>query len=245
MRESPKGYVLVTGASRGIGAGAALVLARSGFNLVLWARSGEELAATAEKCRTFGVDVRTAIVDVSKDASVRDAGSASIDNLPHLCGCVVNAGIGIWGTTAETSMDEWRSVMSTNLDGAFYTMKACLPLIEHSRGQIVMMGSDSGLFGYPGRIAYCASKSGLNGLVESLRREVRSKGVRVTNLTMSRVDTFFRAKRPGDRPSGLSIEEVGEAVGLIFSMPPRVEMRELQLSSINDTFGPFPEMSVS
>jgi NAD(P)-dependent dehydrogenase (short-subunit alcohol dehydrogenase family) len=242
MEGSAKGYVLVTGASRGIGAGAALELARRGFDLVLWARTGKELAETAEKCRAFGVDARAAIVDVSNEASVSEVGAASINDLQALRGCVVNAGIGIWGTVAETKPNAWRAVMSTNLDGAFYTMRACLPLVErHDCGQIVIMGSDSGRFGFAGRTAYCASKWGLNGLVESLRRETRSKGIRITNLTMSRVDTFFRTKQPGDRPSSLSVKEVGEVVGLVFSMPPRVEMRELQLSSINDSFGPYPE----
>lgn len=244
MEGSAKGYVLVTGASRGIGACAALELARSGFDLVLWARTDTDLAKTAESCRAFGVDARTAIVDVSNEASVNESGVASINDLHALRGCVVNAGIGIWGTVAETEPGEWRAVISTNLDGAFYTIKACLPLIErHDRGQVVIMGSDSGRFGFAGRAAYCASKWGLNGLVESLRRETRSKGIRITCLTMSRVDTFFRTKQPGDRPSSLSIQEVGEVVRLVFSMPARVEMRELQLSSINDTFGPYPEQN--
>ncbi|WFU25155.1 SDR family NAD(P)-dependent oxidoreductase [Bradyrhizobium sp. CB1717] len=242
--EEGEGYVLVTGASRGVGAGAALELARSGFDLVLWARTGGELAKTAERCRAFGVDARTAIVDVSNEASVNEAGAASLVDLDSLRGCVVNAGIGIWGTVTETKPDEWRAVMSTNLDGAFYTMKACLPLIErHDRGQIVIMGSDSGRFGFAGRAAYCASKWGLNGFVESLRRETRSSGIRITNLTMSRVDTFFRTKQPGDRPSSLSIQEISEVVRLVFLVPARVEMRELQLSSINDTFGPYPEQN--
>lgn len=236
--------ILITGASRGIGAGTAVALSKAGFDLVLWSRNESDLSETVTKCRGLGADVRSATVDVADSGSVMGAGATSLEGLEDLRGCVLNAGMGIWGNIWELSVEEWREVMSTNLDGAFFTLKVCLPLIErHRHGQIVAMGSDSGFYAHLKRAAYCASKWGLNGLVEAARRDSRAQGIRTTLLVMSRVDTHFRGKNPGDRPSGLSIAEVADAVCWIFKVPPRVEVRELHLCSITDSFGVFPECS--
>tara|TARA_R110002110_G_scaffold98919_1_gene253006 strand:- start:5710 stop:6450 length:741 start_codon:yes stop_codon:yes gene_type:complete len=236
------GAVLVTGASRGIGASVAKRLAKTGFDLVLWSRTGQQLVEVAEECRREKVDVITAEVDVSDSEAVFDSGVRSIELAGELRGLVLNAGIGIWGKVAELSVDDWRQVVSTNLDGAFYTLRACMPFLGKAAGaQIVTLGSDSSLYGYPTRSAYCASKSGLVGLVEALRRETRADGLRISNVILSRVDSYFRNKKPGARPQGLTTDEVAEAIEWIFSTKERLEVRELRLSALTETFGVLPE----
>lgn len=234
--------VLVTGASRGIGRATALALAAAGHDLVLWARTGADLAATATEARARGVDVRAAVVDVGDPAAVDGPGRASLDGLAALRAAVVNAGWGEWGALAETPPEQWRGIMATNLDGAFHSLQVALPLLlAHEHPQVVAMASDSSRFSYPQRAAYCASKAGFLSLMETLRHETRAQGLRVTNLLMSRVDTHFRGKQPGGRPSALSCEEVAGVVLTLLALPARVEVRELALSSITSTYGPYPE----
>src|SRR5262249_16221262 len=105
--------VLVTGASRGIGAGIASRLAGKGFNLVLWARTGSDLDAVASECRSHGVTVSTAAVDVSDPDSVASAGAAALDGVDALRGCVINAGAATFGKLSDFSTDEWRAVIGT------------------------------------------------------------------------------------------------------------------------------------
>jgi NAD(P)-dependent dehydrogenase (short-subunit alcohol dehydrogenase family) len=236
-------FVLVTGASRGIGRGAALELAAAGFDLILWARSGADLEEVAAECRAAGRRVEVARVDVSDPESIASAGGASLANLGGLRGLVLNAGIGIWNTLDEVSPDEWRQIIGTNLDGAFYTLKFAVPyLTRHPRAQIVAVISDSAAYAYAGRSAYCASKWGMRGLVEAVRREVRPHGVRVTQLLPSRVDTYFRGKTPGARADSLSTGEVGRLIATVFTLPSRLELREIPVAAITSSYGPFGEV---
>ena len=245
-REDISNFILVTGASRGIGRGAAISLAALGFDLVLWARSGEDLEQTAAECVRYGRRVISASVDVSSCESVTLEGGRSIADLGTLRGLVLNAGIGIWNRLEDATTAEWRQMVSTNLDGAFYTLKLTVPLLtRHPNAQIVAIASDSANYAYPGRVGYCASKWGMRGLVEAVRREVRPKGVRVTQIMPSRVDTYFRGKKPGNRPDSLSTSEVGQLVATVFELPTRVEVREMPVSAITASYGPFEECSAA
>lgn len=235
-------WVLITGASRGIGAGAAKRLARKGFNLVLWARTGSDLDEVAGECRSLGVTVKAAAVDVSNPDSVATAGGAALDGIDGLRGCIINAGSATFGSLSQFSNDAWRAVIATNLDGAFFTLRTALPLLEQCPfSQVISLGSQSAIFAFESQAGYCASKWGLNGLIETVRREKRSSGIRVTNLVLAGVDTFFRGKKPGDRPGSLEIDEVASVVEALFTMPPNIEVREIHLSSMFTGFGPFPE----
>jgi len=239
---SAVGLVLVTGASRGIGAATSVALARRGFDLALWARSRADLDRIAGVCSDLGASVQATCVDVAQPVAVEEA----IRTLPtdQLRGLVVNAGMGVWGTLEELTPEDWRTQQAVNVDGAFYALRGCAARLRACpHAQVVAIASDSSLHGYPGRPGYCASKFGLVGLMESARRELRSHDVRITMLLASRVDTYFRGKQPGGRPEALSADEIGEMIGGLFDLPPRVEYREVHVSAITTTFGPYPEVA--
>jgi NADP-dependent 3-hydroxy acid dehydrogenase YdfG len=238
-----RGHVLVTGASRGIGSEVARVLATLGYGLVLWARTEQDLGAVADECQRHGADVRWALVDVADEEQVTAAGGRSLEGLTALRAAVINAGEGAWGALTETTPQQWRTVMATNLEGAFHSVRLALPLVRrHGVGQVIAIGSDSGLYATPGRAAYSASKAGLMALMEVVRAECRPDGVRVTTLAPSRVDTYFRGKRPGMRPQSLSAIEVATVVASVLELPTRVEIREMRLAAITSTYGPYPEV---
>lgn len=234
-------WIVVTGASRGIGRSTALRLAADGFGVALWSRSADQLAQLAKQIAARGGQARYAAVDVSDAGAVRQE-SARLRDIGVLKAVVVNAGSGHWRPFLETTPDQWRDTLATNLDGAFHTLRSLLPLlIEHGSGQVVAIGSDSALYSMAGRAAYCASKAGLRSLVETIRLEVRALGVRTTVLLPSRVDTFFGGKQAGDRPQALRPEDIAELVGLVLTLPPHVEVRELEIAAITEVYGPFPE----
>lgn len=238
--------VLVTGASRGIGARTALRLAAAGFDLVLWARTLEDLRQTQQQAAEFGVDVDIAAVDVS-DAAQVSAGYAAIRWHSPLAGLVLNAGSGIWQPITEIDDAVWDQTLATNLRGAMLVLKQVLPDLRRARGGLVVgLLSDSARYPFPGRGAYAASKAGLAALLEVARREARESGVRVTALLPSRVDTSFQGSLEfagaGCRPGSLSADTVAEVIGWLFELPAEVEVRELQLSALTSTFGPYQEV---
>jgi NADP-dependent 3-hydroxy acid dehydrogenase YdfG len=242
----PQRWVLITGASRGIGRSVALALAADGCAPVLWARSGDDLAKVADEVRALGVPVRTAIVDVGDRAAVIRARQESLADIDRLAGLVLNAGQGTWTALTDLDAAAWDQTVRTNLDGGFHVLSAVSPLLTAAPGALIVgLLSDSALYPFPQRAAYAASKSGLRALLEVTRRELRDRGVRVCQVLPSRVDTHFQgahtAAAPGTRDGALSAADVATVIAGIFRLPPNVEVREIQLSALTSTFGPFPE----
>jgi NADP-dependent 3-hydroxy acid dehydrogenase YdfG len=239
-------WVLVTGASRGIGRAVAVALAADGYCPILWARSGAELAQLAAEVRALGRDTRTACVDIGDPAAVALAAQESLSTLTGLAGVVLNAGRGVWAGLAATDPDEWDRTIRTNLSGGFHVLRVCLPLLTVTPGALIVgLLSDSAVYPFPERAAYAASKSGLQALLEVARRELREQGVRVSVIVPSRVDTYFHGAHadatPGTRKGALAATDIAALVAGIFRLPPEVELRETHVSAMTSTFGPFPE----
>ncbi|MDE3081922.1 MAG: 3-oxoacyl-ACP reductase FabG [Acidobacteriota bacterium] len=173
-------HVLVTGASRGIGAAIAERFAAAGDTVVALSRSGEAPAGVA----------RALAVDVADSAAVTEAVKSAIADFGPVAVAVANAGITRDGLALRMSDEQWREVLSVNLDGAFYTARAALASMVRARGgSIVFIGSISPFYGVPGQANYAAAKAGLVGLARSLAREVASRGVTVNVVAPGFVDT--------------------------------------------------------
>jgi NADP-dependent 3-hydroxy acid dehydrogenase YdfG len=238
--------VLVTGASRGIGEAISLSLASAGYDLSLWARSGDALEAVAAACIARGAHVDAAIVDVTDAASVRVAAERTIASGGKLAGLVLNAGAGVWRPIEEESTNVWDATIATNLSGAFYVLRACVEALKEVRGGLIVgISSDSALYPFPSRAAYAASKTGMRALLETARLELRGAGVRVSVVFPARVDTSFKGSHhdaaPGTRPGALSAGDVAEVVRYLFATPGSVEIREVHMASLASAFGPFPQ----
>lgn len=225
------GWIVISGASRGIGAATACRLAAEGRSTVAWARSEDELRAVTAACSRAGAPGLAHVVDVA-DARAVEAAAAALPAGPVVEGVVLNAGVGAWEGLGETAPDAWRTTIATNLDGAFHMLRALWSRLA-PRALIVGVGSDSGYEGRAGRAAYCASKFGLRGLLETARIDGSQLELRVSHLACGPVDTHFRNSTPGDRPGALSADEVAEAVAVLFGMPAHVEVPELKLVSVD------------
>ena len=241
----PRSPVLITGASRGIGAAVAGQLAASGREVVLWARSAGGLAEVAAKIGTASANVRTAVVDVGDAEQVR-AAAAEVARDGGLSGVVLNAGHGVWRPLAEISDGDWEATLRTNLSGAFHVLRAVLPmLVDATGGLVVGLLSDSAIYSFADRAAYSSAKAGMRSLLEVARREARDRGVRFSLVYPSRVDTCFsgshRQASPGTRPEALAAEDVAAVIRTLFELPRHVEIRELHLAAMTATFGPYPE----
>ena len=240
-----RGWVLVTGATRGIGEATAKLLADNGFDLILWARTAGDLAVTAKTVRAAGAEVRTAAVDVGDAAAVEAASRDTLAEINRLAGVVLNAGHGVWTPLKRLGLAEWHSTVDTNLNGAFHVLRAAIPRLGYG-GLVVGVLSDSVLYPFPDRAAYSAAKSGMSALLDVARRELRPVGVRICSLLPSRVDTHFEGAHevagPGSRPGALAAAEVAEVVCGLFDLPQGIEVRHIQLAAMASSYGPFPEV---
>jgi len=175
--------VVVTGASSGIGDGIARRFAAEGANLVLAARRGDRLASLAAE---IGADRALPVVtDVTKQDDVQamiEAGAARFGGIDVL---VSNAGVGIAKELADTTIADWRLVMSTDLDSCFFGAQAALPYLKQSRGNIVQIASVSGLGGDRRLTAYNAAKGAVVNLTRGLAFDLGRFGIRVNAVAPS------------------------------------------------------------
>ena len=175
------GTVLVTGASTGIGEATVLHLTALGFDAVGAVRKDED----AE--RLEGRGVRTVRIDVTDPAQIASARDALGDT--PLAGLVNNAGIAVAAPLEFLPMDKLRQQLEINLIGQAAVTQAFLPALRGTRGRIVMVSSIGGRVALPLVGAYNASKFGLEGLSDSLRRELRPQGVDVILIEPGGVKT--------------------------------------------------------
>lgn len=196
--EDSERTALVTGAGRGIGAAIALALANDGFKVALLARTAIEIEKVAASIREHGGKTLTLIADVTHYEEVKESFHRIEDTWGHLDILVNNAGIGVFSPLETLDIEEFDSVIKTNLYGPFYCTRLALPLMrKNGRGYIFNIGSLAGVNAFKGGTAYCASKAALKMLGECLMLEVRYDGIRVTTLAPGSVDTSFAGQEHG------------------------------------------------
>ena len=172
--------VIVTGASRGIGAAIAEHFAARGDQVVALSRSGEAPGSCARSLR----------VDVTDSTAVTDAVKAATTEFGPVAVAVANAGITRDGLALRMSDEQWREVLSTNLDGAFFTARAVLGSMVRARaGSIIFIGSISPFVGVSGQANYAAAKAGLVGLARALAKEVATRGITVNVVAPGLIET--------------------------------------------------------
>ncbi len=182
---------LVTGAGRGIGAAIASRLARDGDCVAV---ADVDEAAAVEQARTIcdaGGGAFPVRLDVSDPASSRWAVQAILAREEQLDVLVNNAGIaGLSVPVAEYPEDEWRRILTIDLDGVFYCSKAVLPhMLERGGGRIVNIASISGKEGNPNMSAYSTAKAGVIGFTKALAKEVATRGILVNCVTPAVIAT--------------------------------------------------------
>ena len=224
---------LVTGGSRGIGLAVASRLIDAGASTAICSVHAESVAEGLRALR--GLNSQNGVKIAGKQADVSDRNSVAelftwldreFEGLDIL---VNNAGLGIMKDLGAMSAEEWRSVLGTNLDGAYYCIHEALPrLRKRGGGWIVNIASLAGKNAFAGGAAYNASKFGLCGMSEAVMLDHRYEGIRITSVLPGSVSTGFGESGRADWK--IAPEDVADAVAMVLSMPERtlishVEMR--------------------
>jgi len=231
-RKSDKKVALVTGASRGIGLAIADRLAASGFDVVLSARSADQLKSAAKSIAKHGNDVLAHGCDVRDERSVDQLFAALKRRFGRLDVLVNNAGFaGELKKIDELPAELWRQTLETNLTGTFLCTRAALPLMRRG-GTIVNNLSVAAKRTFPGMAAYVASKHGAMGFTLTLRDELQPKGIRVIALMPGATDTDIWNHFWPDAPRArmMSPESVASAVVNAILLPDNATVEELLIA---------------
>jgi 3-oxoacyl-[acyl-carrier protein] reductase len=224
---------IVTGGTKGIGLGIAEALVREGVNVCISARSRNEIDNTVENLLALGKARVTGLVaDVRNYAQVKSLFELTVTELGGIDILVNNAGIGMFQTVEETSPEDFRAILETNLFGVFYCCHEAIPLMKQcGGGYIINISSLAGANPHPQMSAYNASKFGLNGFSEALMQEVRHDGIKVSYIMPGSVNTEFGGDAPGDKNSWQlqPVDIARVVIDLLHhddrSLPSRVEIR--------------------
>jgi len=183
---------LITGASRGIGEAIAerLAAVKNAKLFLVYRSRSEEAENVAERCRALGAEVDIHQADVSDGAAAAGAAEACIARFDGIDVLVNNAGVTADGLTLAMADDDWRRVLSTNLDSIFYLSRAVArPMMLQRKGRIINLSSVSARRPNRGQANYAASKGGLEAFTRALAVEMAPKGVTVNAVAPGIIET--------------------------------------------------------
>jgi len=220
---------VVTGGTRGIGRGVALRLAREGARIAVVYRVNKAAAQmTLRQLQAEGADCVAVETDISQSARAEQLVKTIADRFGRIDVLVNNVGDFRWGTLAESSLDEWKSIFDSNVSTVFFTCRAALPLMRKGRwGRIINLGAVGAerAFGQAKISAYAAAKAAVVAMSRSLALEEAKNGITVNVVNPSNIDekdlTLEEARKlkdaryPIGRPP--TVEDVAAAVSFFAS----------------------------
>ncbi len=226
--------VLITGASSGIGAATARLLAESGCKLALVARRKDRLEALAAELAT---DTLSLEVDVTRAEDVTEMVEGTVEHFGRIDVLFANAGIYIAGEVAEGNPDAWAQLTDVNINGVLRSVRAVLPhMMAQKSGDIVVTSSISGSVDIHWEPVYSASKHAVQSFVHTLRRQVAPHNIRVGAVAPGMVanelwgfEDQAEIDAKVNEHASLTSEDVAEAVVFMLSRPPHVTIRDLVL----------------
>ena len=235
---------LVTGATSGIGAATARVLAQNGVRLVLCGRRKERLSDLEGELATH-TQIHTLVFDVRHNEEVIDAISSLPAEFSEIDILINNAGNAHGLDTIDAgSVEDWDAMIDGNVKGLLYVSKAVIPgMIERGKGHIINIGSTAGKEVYPKGNVYCASKFAVDAINQGMRIDLNGKGIRVGAINPGMVATEFskvRFKGDDDRAKNvysgftpLNAEDVAEIIWFALSRPPHVNIADLTVMCLD------------
>lgn len=234
-----KQWTLITGASSGIGLATAELLAKQKTPLWLVARRRDRLQDLKKRLGK-STEIKISTLDVSKRSAVERFALAEKAELKRVSVLVNNAGLALGAKSLqEGNIEDWQTMLDTNVMGLLHLTKLALKgMVERKSGHIMNIGSVAGRWAYLGGNVYCASKSAVHMISETLRIDLLGLGIRVSEINPGMVETEFSQVRFNDAQKAklvyqgmtpLTAEDVAEAIVWCLNRPPHVNIQELVL----------------
>lgn len=235
-----KKYLLITGATAGFGEATANLFAQNGWSLILTGRRNDRLEALKERLSSSEIDVITLCFDVRDAEEVKSAiGSLSEDVCSQLKVLVNNAGLAVGRGPLDTGLlDDWNRMIDTNIKGLLHVSQAVIPILKKNGfGHIVNLGSIAGKEVYAGGNVYCATKHAVDALSRSMRIDLVSDNIKVTNIAPGAAETEFSLVRfKGDQSTADSVydgfdplvaADIADAIHYVCTRPAHVTINDM------------------
>ena len=231
---------IITGASAGFGMATAKMFAQEGCKLIITARREERLQKLAEECRALGGDAVYYAGDATQEETAKACVKLAMDTYGQIDILINNAGIGRYTPLLESSMEDYDLIMNTNVRSAFAFTRFTVPeMLKRSKGQIIMVSSAAGVYGYPNETIYTSTKFALRGFAQALDKEFREKGIKSCAFCPGAGITEFAIghgrTEEGMAESGmLTAEDVANALLFVCTQSERSRIMEIRMRAMNE-----------
>ena len=237
--------ILITGASSGFGAATATKLAHEGHTLILLARRKDRLESLQKALAT---ETYIAPVDVSDKQQVAKFFEALPKKYRNIDVLINNAGLARgMGTAQESKLEDWERMVDTNIKGLLYMTHPVLKIMTaRGTGHIINIGSVSGSIPYKGSNVYGATKAFVRQFSRNLRTDVFGQEIKITTVEPGMAETEFSEVRLGDKSQAktyyqgtrpLQAENIADAIVWVLDQPPHVNIDNIEIMSLDQTYG--------
>lgn len=214
--------VYITGGTKGIGKGITESLLANGYRVAISGRNKEEAEHAAKQLgetdTVLGIQS-----DVRNFTEEQQAIQQVINHFGKVDIVIANAGVGIFASIDEMSIEDWNTMIDTNLTGVFYTLKASVEQLKQNKGYFISIASLAGINFFAQGAGYNASKFGVVGFSQAAMLDLRNHDVKVTTILPGSVTSNFNNHTPSDTDSWkIQPEDMGELVVDLLKMNPRV-----------------------
>lgn len=222
--------VYITGGTKGIGYGIAEVLLKEGYKVAISGRKQEEVDKVVERLKAVSNDVFGVSSDVSDFAAEKNAVQKITEKFGSLDVVVANAGLGVFKPVDELSVEDWNSMIETNLTGCFFTLKASVEELKKSEGYYITISSLAGTNFFENGAGYNASKFGVVGFTQAAMIDLRKHNIKVSTIMPGSVATYFNGNIPSEEDRWkIQPEDLGELVLDILNMNPRTLPSKIEI----------------
>ncbi len=225
--------VAITGASSGIGAATARLLAQRGARVVLGARRADRLAQLQDSLRADGAEVAHAVIDITRPEDAQRLVATAVDAYGGLDVLVGNAGVATLGPLAVGALAEWSDMIDVNLRGVLNGIAAAMPVfLRQGHGDFVTTVSTAGLKIVPNMGVYAATKNAVRTVMEALRQESTDGVIRTTSISPGYVRTELGGSaetRSTMDAIAIAPDAVARAVAFVIEQPRDVEIGDLTI----------------
>lgn len=211
----------ITGGSKGIGYSVAAALLERGMKVAI---SGRNDLAVQSAVKTLGFE--GAVLGVQSDVGSYEDENTAIQTILKTWGkldvVLANAGVGYFAPVDEMTIDSWNQMISTNLTGAFYTLKASVEALKDSKGYYITLASLAGTNFFASGAGYNATKFGVVGFTQAVMLDLRKYGIKVSTIMPGSVATHFNGNEPSEKDAWkIQPEDIGKLVVDLLQMNPR------------------------
>lgn len=240
MKKLENKTAIITGASSGFGRATAIAFAKEGCNLVLTARRKDRLLEVEKECTQYGVKAVSSPGDATLEETAIQCVNLAVSEFGKIDILINNAGIGRYLPLLDCTMEDYDLIMNTNVRSAFAFTRYTVPeMLKNKSGQIIMVSSAAGVYGYPNETIYASSKFALRGLAQSLDKEFRKDGIKSCAFCPGAGITEFaighgRTQEQMEHSGMLSAEDVAYALLFIGTQSEHSRIMEIRMRAMNE-----------